>query len=212
MRAGIVVSVMPRDRFRLEAIVAHCKTRQKHAARARVIVATADGRGTTEVLRRSGLSKPLVLRWQERFMLAGVDGLHRDKTPKPGKPPLPAATVQRLFDLTLTEPPDETTHWSVRAMAKAAGIGAVSEQRIWQANGLDRRAAREELDPVPPAAVGRILLQRAALSSATSCRSPGAQRRLEPGSHRCSNFPRKFNTLKLIARGRLVEHLFLGAG
>ena len=136
MKAGIVVSVTPRDRIRLEAIIADRNTRQKHAARARVIVATADGCGTTEIMRRSGLSKPVVWRWQERFMQEGVDGLLRDKTRKPGKPPLPAETVQRVIDLTLADPPGETTHWSVRAMAKVAGIGAVSVQRIWQANGL----------------------------------------------------------------------------
>jgi hypothetical protein len=68
MRAGIVVSVTPEDRIRLQAIVADRNTRQKHAARARVIVATADSCGTTEVMRRSGLSNPVVWRWQERFM------------------------------------------------------------------------------------------------------------------------------------------------
>ena len=82
MKAGIVVSVTPQDRIRLEAIVADRNTRQKHVARARVIVATADGCGTTEVMRRSGLSKPVVWRWQERFMREGVDGLLRDKTRK----------------------------------------------------------------------------------------------------------------------------------
>jgi hypothetical protein len=30
-----------------------------------------------------------------------------------------------VIDLTLADPPGETTHWSVRAMAKAAGVGAV---------------------------------------------------------------------------------------
>jgi len=139
MRAGIVVSVTSQDRARLEAIIADRNTRQKHAARARAIVATADGCGTTEIMRRSGRSKPVVWRWQERFMQEGVDGLLRDKTRKPGKPPLPAATVQHVIDLTLADPPDETTHWSVRAMAKAAGIGAISVQRIWQANGLTPR-------------------------------------------------------------------------
>jgi hypothetical protein len=87
-------------------------------------------------MRRPGLSKPVVWRWQECFMQEGVDGLLRDKTRKPGKPPLPAQTVQRVIDLTLADPPGETMHWSVRAMAKVAGIGAVSVQRIWQANGL----------------------------------------------------------------------------
>lgn len=136
MRAGIVVTVTPEDRSRLEAIVADRNTRQKHAARAHVIIATADGCGTNEVMRRSGLSKPVVWRWQERFMQEGVDGLLRDKTRKPGKAPLPAATIQRVIDLTLAAPPGQATHWSVRAMAKVAGIGAVSVQRIWRANGL----------------------------------------------------------------------------
>jgi transposase len=136
MRAGIVVTVTPQDRIRLEAIVADRNTPQKHAARVRVIIATADGCGTTEIMRRSGLSKPVVWRWQERFMQQGVDGLLRDKTRKPGKPPLPAETVQRVLDLTLADPPGETTHWSVRAMAKAVGIGVVSVQRIWRANRL----------------------------------------------------------------------------
>ena len=126
MRAGIVVTVTPQDRSRLEAIVADRNTRQKHAARAHVIIATADGCGTNEVMRRSGLSKPVVWRWQERFMQEGVDGLLRDKTRKPGKAPLPAETIQRVIDLTLADPPGEATHWSVRAMAKVAGIGAVS--------------------------------------------------------------------------------------
>ncbi len=136
MRAGIVVSVTPEDRCRLAAIIADRNRPQKHAARARVIAATAEGCGTNEIMRRSGLSKPVVWRWQERFMQEGVDGLLRDKTRKPGKPPLPAETVRRVVDLTLADPPGETTHWSVRAMAKAVGIGAASVQRIWTAHGL----------------------------------------------------------------------------
>jgi hypothetical protein len=35
----------------------------------------------------------------------GVDGLTRDKTRKPGKPPLPAGTPQRVVDLALSAPP-----------------------------------------------------------------------------------------------------------
>ena len=136
MRAGIVVSVTPEDRRRLDAIVGDRNRPQKHVARAGVIIATAEGCGTTEVMRRSGLSKPVVWRWQARFMTEGVDGLLRDKTRPPGKPPLPAETVAKVVELTLADPPGETTHWSVRAMAKAVGIGAVSVQRIWKAHGF----------------------------------------------------------------------------
>ena len=66
-----------------------------------IILATAEGCGTAEIMRRSGKSKPVVWRWQAQFMAEGVDGLTRDKTRKPGKQPLPATVVQRVVDLTL---------------------------------------------------------------------------------------------------------------
>jgi len=94
MRAGIVVNVTRADRRRLEAIVSDRCAPQKHVWRARIILATAEGCGNAEIMRRSGKAKPVVWRWQARFMAEGVDGLLRDKTRKPGKPPLPAATIQ----------------------------------------------------------------------------------------------------------------------
>ncbi len=55
---------------------------QKHVRRAHIILATAEGCGTAEIMRRSGKSKPVVWRWQARFMAEGVDGLTRDLTPR----------------------------------------------------------------------------------------------------------------------------------
>src|SRR5215471_13628706 len=112
MRAGIVVNVTLADRRQLEAIVADRSAPQKHVWRAKIILATGDGCGTSEIMRRSGKSKPVVWRWQARFMAEGVAGLTRDKTRKPGKPPLPAVTVQRVVDLALGPPPGEATHWT----------------------------------------------------------------------------------------------------
>jgi hypothetical protein len=62
---------------------------------------TADGAGTTEIMRRTGKPKTAVWRWQERFMRAGVDGLLRDKTRPSRIPPLPAETAERVVALTL---------------------------------------------------------------------------------------------------------------
>src|SRR6202023_1685875 len=104
--------------------------------RANVILATADGCGTTEIMRRSGKSKPVVWTWQARFMAEGVEGLLRDKTRKPGKPPLPPNTVQRVVDLALGPPPGESTHWTGRELAKAAGVSLRSVQRILEAHQL----------------------------------------------------------------------------
>ena len=142
MRAGIEISVTPQDRARLEAIARDRNAKHKHVARAKVILATAEGCGTVEVMRRSGLSKPSVWRWQERFMLEGVDGLLRDKTRPPGKPRLPDETVRRVLDLTLSEPPGEATHWTGRMMAKASGVSLRSVQRIWTAHKLEPHRIR----------------------------------------------------------------------
>ena len=51
MRAGIVVNVTRADRLRLEAIVADRSAPQKHVWRAKVILATAEGRGTRPRIR-----------------------------------------------------------------------------------------------------------------------------------------------------------------
>ena len=131
-----MVNVTPGDRRRLEAIVGDRNAPQKHVWRAKIILATADGCGTAEIMRRSGKAKPVVWRWQARFMAEGVEGLVRDKTRKPGKPPLPAATVQRVVDLALGSPPEEVTHWTGRMLAKAAGVSLRSVQRILEAHQL----------------------------------------------------------------------------
>jgi hypothetical protein len=136
MRAGIVIDVTRSDRRRLEAIVADRSAPQKHVWRANIILATAEGCGTSEIMRRSAKSKPAVWRWQARFIAEGVARLTRDKTRQPGKAPLPAATVQRVIDLTLGAPPGEATHWTGRMLAKAAGISLRSVQRILEAHQL----------------------------------------------------------------------------
>src|SRR5215472_5371078 len=136
MRAGIIVKVTGAERRQLEAIISDRSAPQKHVWRAKIILATADGCGTAEIMRRSCKAKPVVWRWQERFMLEGVDGLLRDKTRKPGKPPLPAAMVQRVIDLVSGPPPGETTQWTGRMLAKAVGISLRSVQRILEAHQL----------------------------------------------------------------------------
>ena len=136
MRLNVSFEVSASERARLEALVADPKTAQKHVWRARIVLLTADGFGTMEIIRRTGKTKPTVWRWQARFMEERVDGLLYDKTRPPGKPPLPAELVKRVVELTHEEPPGEATHWTVRAMAKAVGISMRSVQRIWAAHGL----------------------------------------------------------------------------
>ena len=74
------------------------------------------------IQRQTGKGKPTIWCWQARFMAEGVDGLLHEATRPSRVPPLPAAAIERVVEMTLAEPPGETTHWTGRAMAKAAGV------------------------------------------------------------------------------------------
>jgi transposase len=143
MRKHVVVNASAADRARLEAVAANRNSPQKHVWRATIILLTADGLGTVEIMRRTVKSKTCVWRWQERFMAAGVDGLLRDKTRPSRVPPLPAEVVERVIALTRNDPPGEATHWTGAAMAEAAGISVSSVQRIWRRYGLQPHRVRQ---------------------------------------------------------------------
>jgi transposase len=136
MRTGISITLKPSDRRRLQAVIRDRNAPQKHVWRARIVVLSADGVGTAEIMRQTGTSKTCVWRWQERFMEEGFDGLLRDKTRPSRVPPLAPEVAERVVALTLTDPPGETTHWTAAIMAKEAGISVSSVQRIWRAHGL----------------------------------------------------------------------------
>ena len=135
MRTGISITLSCYRR-RLAALARDRNAPHKHVWRAEIVLLSANGVGTHEIMRRTGKSKTCVWRWQERFMQAGYDGLLRDKTRPSRIPPLGSDIAERVVALTRTDPPVEATHWTASMMAKAVGISASSVQRIWHAHGL----------------------------------------------------------------------------
>ena len=143
MRTGISISVTATDRRRLKALIRDRNAAQKHVWRAAIILLTADGVGTSEIMRRTGKSKTCVWRWQERFMEEGLEGLLRDKTRPSRIKALSSEATERVVALTLRDPPGETTHWTGALMAQAAGVSVSSIHRIWRAHGLRPHRVRQ---------------------------------------------------------------------
>src|ERR1700720_4628759 len=133
-RTNIQLSAI--DRNALEAVVANRNSAQKYVWRAKIVLMTADGYGTAEIMRATGKAKTVIWRWQERFRDEGAAGLWRDKTRPSRIPPLSPAVSERVVAMTLAGPPPAASHWTGAAMAKAAGISVSSVQRIWRAHGL----------------------------------------------------------------------------
>ena len=110
-RDDICLYLSRSDRARLEAIINDRNAKAKTIWRAMIVLATADGHGTNEIMRRTGMSKPAVWRWQERYIEEGVEGLLRDKTRPSRIPPLSDAVKLAVLTKTATEEPaDATSH------------------------------------------------------------------------------------------------------
>jgi transposase len=123
MRTGISITLKPADRRRLKALARDRNSPHKHVWRAEIVLLSADGVGTNEIMRRTGKSKTCVWRWQERFMEAGYDSLLHDKTRPSRIPPLGSGVTERVVTLTQTAPPTvnrtqrrtETLHMDCRS-------------------------------------------------------------------------------------------------
>jgi transposase len=141
-RDDICLYLPPADRAELQALITNRNTPRKLVWRAGIVLATAEGHGTFEIMRRTGMSKPTVWRWQERYLVAGVDGLKRDKTRPSRVPPLPRETRLKVIAKTVQESPPNATHWTRSAMAEATGISPSSVGRIWAEAGLKPHLSR----------------------------------------------------------------------
>ena len=117
------------DRRRPEGIAADGNAKQKHVWRARIILESAAGHGTMEIMRRTGVAKPCVWRRRSGSRRRG-DGLLRDATRLPGKAPVPEGKVREVLRLTHSAPAGEATHRTLRAMAAEVGLAMLTVRPI----------------------------------------------------------------------------------
>jgi transposase len=156
MAQTVSVIVGAEDRARLAAVIGDRNRRQKHVQRARIVLLSAERLPVLTVAGRVGVSRPSVWRWQQRFAEEGMEGLLRDKTRKPGKPPLSAETVAKILALPCAEPSGEATHWTGRAVARAAGVSLRAVQRIWQVHRLQPHRLRTFKRSTDPAFADKV--------------------------------------------------------
>ena len=108
--------------------------------RAGIILCRLDGVGIKEVAERLNTSARTVSIWSSRFERLRLSGLD-DKDGRGRKPSLPEDKVSRVIT-EVTRPPKGQTRWSVRTMARHAGISHSTVQRIWVRNELKPHIVR----------------------------------------------------------------------
>jgi len=125
----------PRDRQVLQSWARSTSVPAGLAQRALIVLLAADGAGTSEIVARTGVSKPTVSAWKKRYAVEGLGGLQDRR--KPGRP---RRTDDAAIVLATLETPPErlgVKHWSSRLLAGELGMSNVKVAETWRQYGLE---------------------------------------------------------------------------
>jgi transposase len=111
-------------------------TPQRTALRARICLLAGKGLSNSAIAKVAMVSRSTVILWRGRFAAKGIAGISADSPHGPSPQALDSDKIKKIVDATLHTTPKDATHWSLRTMAKAQGVGKSTVQRIWDAHGL----------------------------------------------------------------------------
>ncbi len=111
------LEVSGEDRVTLTAWARLTAIRAGLVARVRIVLASADCHGTSEVARRVGVARPTVIQSRDRYAAQGLAGLE-----------------DAIVAATLGFPPGSlgVTHWSTRPLTAHLRIGNATVARSWR--------------------------------------------------------------------------------
>lgn len=104
------------------------KLERRYVERAEVILLSDQGLLMEDIVRQTGLSKPVVNKWRQRFRQQGIDGLK--DAPRSGKPRTITAQQQAMvIEKACSKPDGGYTNWSQQRIAEEVGI---SQSKVFQ--------------------------------------------------------------------------------
>ena len=81
--------------------------------RATIIMELAAGTAKQEIAKQLGLARQTVLRWEQRFLQLGLEGLN--DAPRSGRPcTIGPEKIAQIVHKTIQETPCDSTHWSTQ--------------------------------------------------------------------------------------------------
>ena len=118
----------------LETLAVSRTAPYRQVQRARLLLGAAAGKTNQAISQETGLGWRSVGMWRRRFIDERLAGL--EDRPRPGKPrSYTDADRLKVIETACTQKPDGETHWSVRTLAKATGVGRDTvHQILLQAN------------------------------------------------------------------------------
>ena len=125
------------DEASLRRVAKSHTTAHRSVLRARALLLAYEGAAKNEIARRVSVNPNSVRAWRQRFEDEGLASIGRIAPGRGRKPSLPEGTTAEVVRLTMHEqPPDGSTQWSTRTLAKQLGISHDTVARIWKDHEL----------------------------------------------------------------------------
>lgn len=129
------------EQKQLKSIVSSRSLPAGIVSRARIVLMAAEGISNNQISEKIGLSPQAVCKWRQRYLKQGISGLHDEL--RPGRPrTITDEVVAALIRKTLDTKPKDSTHWTVRSLAKGTTVSREAVHRIWNAFGLQPHRQR----------------------------------------------------------------------
>jgi len=113
----------------LETLAVSRTAAYRQVQRARLLLGAAAGKTNQAISQETGLGWRSVGMWRRRFINERLAGL--EDRPRPGKPrQYSDADRLRVIETACTQKPEGESHWSVRTLAKATGVGRDTVHQI----------------------------------------------------------------------------------
>src|ERR1700747_1885977 len=118
----------------LGRLVRGSKVSVRDRFRANIILRRLEGKSETEIAKELGCSLGAVCKWSKRFDEKVSTGI-KDLLGGGAKEGLPPEKISLVLERA-TRPPQGRVRWSIRSMAREAGVSRSTVQRIWHRNDI----------------------------------------------------------------------------
>ena len=129
------LKLTPKEKTELQRRTRKRNTPAGEVRVAQLLLLLSKGQTYQEIQERLNCTPTYIAQWKKRFLserLAGLHTLHRGRVPKVLTPRMEG----RILSWTRRRPPDGSTHWSTRKLAKRLGVHHMMVARTWQKAGL----------------------------------------------------------------------------
>ena len=142
MRKAVPITLTSEERALLTGWARRRTVAARLVARAKIVLAAADGRSNQEIAAGLGIERTIVGRWRQRFAAERLAGIEQERAGRGRKATKRKHWARTIIEVTLHTTPPDATHWSTRTLAKHLGVSKSMVQRVWRTHELGPHRVR----------------------------------------------------------------------